>query len=255
MKMTTTKDEKLTKVRALLFGDSGIGKTTSLRTLPVENTIIAIGERGALPLRKHDYKAVIFNSWDDIRAIAGWFLAPDKIEDADAKKSVVSCRVLAIDSLSEISSMCMRHIVEVDRKKLISDRTRSSRDTPQGVYEDQMTMEDWGLYKTRMLRLVSTFCHLPVHLIFTCLAAWSKDKQGADTYRTPGLSGKAAFEAPAYFDEVFYMVSRGDGEENTRLWQTFNDGRILAKDASGALDPYEPADWTKVFKKILAKES
>ena len=35
------------------------------------------------------------------------------------------------------------------------------------------------------------------------------------------------------------------------MWRTFNDGTIIAKDASGALDTFERPDWTAVFKKIL----
>ena len=46
-------------------------------------------------------------------------------------------------------------------------------------------------------------------------------------------------------------ASKGEDGNPIRVWQTFNDGKIMAKDASGVLDSYEPADWTALFKKIL----
>ena len=251
MKITNTQDTQLTRVKSLVFGDSGIGKTTSLRTLPTDGTVIAIGERGALPLRELNYQAVIFDDWNDVRQLAGWYLAPDRIEDEATQTMVTGTKQLAIDGLSEMSAMCCRHIIQVDRKRMLKDRSKGARDTPPGIYEEQMTMDDWGLYRTRMNSMASVFSHLPIHLVCTCLAAWSKDKVGNETFRTPALSGKAAFEVPAFFDEVFFMTSQGEGEANERVWQTFHDGRIIAKDASGILDRFEPPNWTDVLKKIL----
>ena len=44
MRLLTTEDKALHHIRALVHGDSGIGKTTSLRTLPAENTLFCVGE-------------------------------------------------------------------------------------------------------------------------------------------------------------------------------------------------------------------
>lgn len=252
MKLLSTKDRELNYIRALVYGDSGVGKTTSLRTLPEKTTIIATAERGSLPLRNHDYAVLQFDSWADVRTLLEYFLHPDKIEDDATKAALDGKKTLAIDSLSELSDLCVRHIVQVDRRRLIRDRTDQKKDTPQGVYEEQMTMEDWGLYRTRMLNLISAFCHLPIHVVMTCLASWSKNKQGGDVYRTPNLSGKAALECPAYFDLVLHMEAvPQDTGESVRLWRTETDGEITAKDASGSLEQFEPADWTKLFQKVL----
>jgi len=90
-----------------------------------------------------------------------------------------------------------------------------------------------------------------MHVIFTCVAAWAKDREGGETFRSPGLPGKTALKCPAYFDLVLHMESRGDGENNERVWRTFHDGRIIAKDATGILGKFEKTDWTHVFHKIL----
>lgn len=252
MKLASTQDQEMNKLRALVYGDTGIGKTTSLGTLPVDKTAICIGERGAVPLRKKKYSVFQIAEWEDLRVILSYFLNPDDIEDGETKKVVAKTKILAFDGLSEISEMCMRQIVAVERKRLLSDRSGGRTDKPENIYEDLMTMEDWQLYRNRILNLISAFCHLPVHIIFTCLAGWSKDKQGGETIRSPNLSGKAARECGAYFDLVFHMESTGsdDGKE-TRVWRTANNGDVLAKDASGVLDELEPANWMAIFKKIL----
>jgi len=252
MRLTTTRDDALTTVSCLLIGDSGIGKTTSLRTLPPDKTLIAVGERGAIPLRKDDYPALPFETWADIQELYGYFAAPDKIADKGIKTVIETTRILAIDSLSVIHDLCIKDIVTVARPALCEDRSKGKTAKPQGVYEEQMTLEDWGLYRTRMLRLTAAFARLPVHVIFTVLAGYNENRQTGAVMRGPGLSGKTAFEIPASFDEVLFMIASKDGDgKDTRVWQTFNDGQIVAKDASGVLDPYEPTDWTALFKKIL----
>ena len=245
MKVTSVDDVALQTISALVHGDSGIGKTTSLKTLPPEKTILAVSERSLIPLRGMKFLSVLqLETWDDTRELYAAFNRDNE--------TILQCKVLAIDSLSEISDMCVRHIVHVDRKRLVSSRTGGKSDVPQGIYEEQMGMEDWGLYRTRMTNFISALTHLPVHVIMTCLSAWSKDKDGGDTLRTPNLSGKVSRECAAHFDLVLYMEARKDTDGNpARVWRTFNDGRSIAKDASGKLDPYEETNWTKLYAKIL----
>ena len=251
--MTDSKSRELSLIRALVHGDSGVGKTTSLATLPEDKTLIITAERGVLPLRKHNYRVIQIESWDDLREIMAWLLKPEKCTD-DAMREFItkSLRIIAADSLSEFAGLCIKHIVEVDRKRLISGRTGGKSESPKDIYEDQMTMEDWGLYRTRILSLIATCCHLPYHVVMTCLSAWTEDKVTGAQMRTPNLSGKAATECAAYFDLVLHMESADEPDgTNRRVWRTYNDGRVIAKDASGVLAPLEETNWSAVFKKIL----
>lgn len=249
MKITTTRSPAFGFTRSLVHGDSGIGKTTSLATLPVESTLIAGAERGLLPLREKDFMAVKIESWTDIRELVAMLSASTTVDGREIK-------VLAIDSLSECNELCKRHILEVDRKALTMERTKGKTDKTGGIYDDQMTMEDWGILGTRMTNFISAVCHLPMQIIFTSLSTWSEDKITGATHRTPALQGRLAQSCPAFFDFVFHMEAAVDSEGGaTRVWRTFNDGRIMAKDASGKLDPFEPASWKHIFKKVLGTKN
>lgn len=253
MKLTTSRSKEHQYVRALLFGDSGIGKTTSLRTLPADKTLIVLaGERGLVPLRNCDYRVISCTCWNDLREVAGGLMRPETARSPEITSVLDGCSIVAIDSLSDISDMCIRQIVGVDRVALVQQRTGGKEDAPRGIYDDLMTIEDWGLYRTRIANLVNVFTRLPKHVIFTCLAGWSEDKRAGETFRTPGLSGKFARECPAHFDLVMHMESQTDGDgKNVRVWRTAHDGRTIAKDASGVLEALEEADWMTIFRKIL----
>ena len=68
---------------------------------------------------------------------------------------------------------------------------------------------------------------------------------------TPNMSGQFAIDIAASFDLVLYMINQTIDNQPVRMWQTFNDGTALAKDASGALDLFVEPNWRKVFAKIL----
>jgi hypothetical protein len=247
MRVTTTKDKGLTLVRALLHGDSGVGKTTSLKTLPPDKTVIVATERGLLPLRGTEYTVLKPDGWLDVAAVPGLFRDPSAIADECIKTAVGGARILAIDSLSMVQDICAKHIVEEDRKALTLQRTNDKRDTPTGIYAEQLAQEDYGLLRTRMKRWVAAVCDLPVHVVMTCGTQWVSDNYSGMTYKAPSLAGKTALEIPAYFDLVLHMESAN----GSRSWRTANDGRTIAKDASGVLGELESPNWNSVFAKIL----
>lgn len=254
MKLASTQDNQLNLVRAIVYGDTGVGKTTSLGTLPQDKTIICVGERGLVPLRKRKYPVLQFSAWDDLRTILHHFLHPEEIEEKDTQAAVKKARIVAIDSLSEVSDLCMQQIVGVDRKALIQERTNKKTDKPPNIYEDLMGKEDWNLYRSRMLNLISAFCHLSVHVIFTCRANWPNDKNGNPAMRTPGLSGKSSTECGAHVGLLLHMEATKVDGKDVRLWQTFKTDLVLAKDESGALEPFEETDWMTIFKKIIGND-
>jgi hypothetical protein len=73
---------------------------------------------------------------------------------------------------------------------------------------------------------------------------------------TPSMPGKQLSQGIAYmFDEVFFFrVHTAEDGTIKRALQTQTDGYHEAKDRSGALEPFEPANLTTIFNKIHEKE-
>ncbi len=258
MKLTSTDAEELRYVRALVYGETGIGKTTSLRTLVPDRTSIALCERGALPLQEMSFPVFHLEDWEDVGQLYKMFTFPERIEDEKNKAIVAQTKVLVVDSLSEVGDLCWAQILHKDRPALLKERAKGkdAKSSPEGIYADNATMEDWGVYGHKMMRLISAYCHLPLHVIFTCGADTQKDKQSNDTNRLPALGGKTARKCLALFDLVLYMKTVLDSDgKGSRVWQTYNDGFVLAKDASGKLSPEEPPNWLKLFQKLLPKKT
>jgi DNA polymerase III delta prime subunit len=256
VKVMTTKNKELKMIHALVHGDSGVGKTTSLGTLPEDITLIIALERSLLPLRNRDYRVIQVECWNDLRDLVRAMMAGDYTDNGlsfeiDGDK-VDGIKIVAFDSLSEINELAKKHIVEVDRKAIISERSKGKKDTPDGIYDDQMTQEDWGALSRRMRGFMSAVNHLPAHTMFTCLSAWKEDKQTGIVHRTTNLNGALSNEVSALFDLVFHMenATNTDGE-NVRVWRTANDGVHLAKDSTGVLPEFIEPDWRKVFALIL----
>lgn len=259
--LTTTSSAKLNYVRALLYGQSGIGKTTSVRTLPVSTTdakgtewatLVLNTERSTIPLADRKYATIPIDSWGKAEAIVPALMS-GAMPDGRRIHTVV------IDSLTGLSDLCKVHIVETDRPALLAARSKgNAHDAALSIYEDQMGMEDWGAYGRRMKQLISAITRLPANVVMLSLEAWTLDKKTNRRWTTPALNGKLALECPADFDLVMHMSARGEAgdEENDapRFWQTFNDGAILAKDASGTLNPFEAPDWPSVLKTVRSAQ-
>ena len=255
MKLTNTQQRDVRFIRALVHGDSGIGKTTSLAALPEDKTLIVALERGLLPLRKKNFHVLTIDAWQDLRELVRAFHHATIADDGGVAitldgQTIDGLRILAFDSLTECNQLCKRHIVEVDRPALVIEKSKNDEADGhmKGIYDEQLTMPDWGVLASRMEGLVSAINHLPVHTIFTALSTWKEDQNTGAIHRIPALNGAFAINCPAHFDEVFHMES---GADNVRQWRTFNDGVHMCKDASGVLDSFEPADWNGIFSKIL----
>lgn len=253
MQLTTTDSSEMRFIKALVIGRTGIGKTTSLRTLPPKNTLIAGLERSLIPLRHDKYPTFKLDIWQDVKDFYSALRKPDELI-AEARKIVgndFELKAVAIDSLSAISELCKEQITGTDRKELIRQKTDGAKESVDGIYDEQMTMADWGLFLTRMTQMTSAFVKLPYHVIFTCLSQFTEDKETGAIMWMPGIQGRFGTIVGAYFDLVLHMENGKVNGKDTRLWRTAQSASIVAKDASGALAEFEPSNWSKVFAKIL----
>ena len=206
-------------VKVLCYGESGAGKTFLTSTL--ESPVVLSAEAGLLSLSKFEIPYIEIKDMPALQEAYSWALSSD-----EAKR--FGCVVL--DSISEIAEV------------VLSTEKRKSKD-PRAAY---------GEMQTQMAELVRAFRDLPGRNVYMSAKV---EKQQDDLGRllySPSMPGVKAGQAlPYFFDEVFALrVNRDADGVISRALQCASDGLWLAKDRSGRLDAWEPADLGAVIRKI-----
>jgi phage nucleotide-binding protein len=224
------------KIKALLYGKSGTGKTYSALTLKPETTLILSAESGLLPLAGKKFTVWEIEEFDDMAA------AYKRLSTAECQAQY---KVVFIDSLSEINELCKDKIIKIDRPNMGKDTGK--------VYTDLLTLPDYQLLQTRMVRMVRAFRDLPYHVIFTALEDSQKNEKTGEITVVPSINGKLATNIAGFFDLVIHMHIKDNGDQVDRFFVTGSMEKAIAKDRSGALELFEQPSWKTVFGKIFKK--
>ena len=228
IKLTTTA-QSANFVKMLVYGVSGVGKTTLCKTAP--NPIIISAEKGLLSLSDQEIPVIeIANKADFDEAIA--FLASSD----DAKQFETVC----FDSISDIAEACLAlYMTPGDDGKAIDGRNA------------------YGKLNTDGLEMMRTLRDIPNRHVYVISKAKRlvDDSTGLVTF-IPGMPGQTLGpEAPYKFDFVCPLKigqTNVDGDMvDYRYLQTVEDFQWIAKDRSGKLDPQEEPNLTKLFAKAL----
>lgn len=219
----TTTDQASAKsgVKVLVYGDSGMGKTTLCATAPAP--IIVSAESGLLSLRKFRIPVIEVKTIDQLTEAYTWAL-----QSAEARQFATFC----IDSISEIGE-----VVLANAKKQVKD--------PRQAY---------GELIEKMTMTIRAFRDLPgKHVYMAAKMEPMKDELSGVVKYGPGMPGsKLGPQLPYYFDEVFRLgVNKTVQGETFRFLQTQPDLQYTAKDRSGSLAAIESPDLNHVFAKIL----
>lgn len=222
-------------IKVLAYSQSGVGKTTLCATAPAP--IILSAEKGLLSLRKQNLErlygvgtpgisynipVIQINTVVDLNDIYRWLT-----ESAEAKPFETFC----MDSITEIGEKVLSN-----SKKLQSD--------PRKAY---------GEMADHMIELVKAYRDIPNKNIYvTAKLDKDKDEVSGMMMYGPSMPGKQTGPAlPYLFDEVFRLgVAKDKEQKEFRFIQTQPDLQYTAKDRSGTLDSFEPANLTHIFNKI-----
>lgn len=223
MEIKTTQGLHSEQVKMLIYGQSGIGKTSLLGTMPAAETLIVSAESGLLCLADKAIDVTEVKSYDAVRAVYAYLA---KNEDEGKYKYI------AIDSLTEISDLLVKHLKAKDEYK-----------NPSNV------LKMWGEFSDTMIGLVKAFRDLPRHVAFSALSDDVND--GGIITKHPLISGnKAQKLLSSFFDEVFYLSINQDNEREVFTQPTHS---FIAKDRSGKLASFEAPDLTQIIAKIQGK--
>jgi len=215
-------------VNCMVYGESGIGKTTLLATAP-KPLIISI-EGGLLTLANKDVPVIEVHSFKEIDEVHSWLL---KSKEADKFDTICT------DSMSEEAEL------------ILAEEMQKTRDGRQAYG----TMADIMAYSIRGFR------DLPKHTVFTAKVRKIVDDASGAIKFYPSVPGQQLLNnLPYFFDEVFRMdfgttkKTADKPAQQYRYIDTVGNRQYICKDRSGKLNAKEPADLTRIFNKILQLE-
>ena len=226
IKLTTSAQAAQTSgVKALVYGVAGSGKTTLSATFGDIPTVVISCESGLLSIADADLPVIEIQSMNDLSE-AYLFLTQN--QDGQHFKAIV------IDSISEIAEV------------LLAEEKRASKDARAA----------YGNTSERMMELLRAFRDVPGrHVLFISKLEKVKDEISGALMYGPSMPGQRLGQAIPYLvDEVFALRLEKDAEGNVARWlQTAPDFQWQAKDRSGKLGIYEPADMNHIISKIAGQ--
>jgi hypothetical protein len=259
------------KTTMALFGPSGGGKTTLVKTLPAEETVCLDLEAGlksvqdwtgdSLPIRR-------FADALDIACLIGGAnpaAQPDehfseahhahlRAQYPDLAQRLDAKRIVFVDSITDLTRHAMAWAKA--RPEALSERT--GRPDIRGAY---------GLLAREVIGLLKHLQHAPGRtVIFVGILERVTDDMNRTVWQPQMEGGKAARELPGIVDQVMTLglFSSEPGPDGTTTWRhdpdkgsvrrlvcrSGNPWGLPAKDRSGRLDLTEPPDLGALLAKI-----
>lgn len=223
MEIKRTSNVVMDGITILVYGNSGVGKTSLIRTIP-GRVLILSAEAGLLSLRDTDIEYVGIRSMADLNEAYGYITA-----------HMADYNCIVLDSLSEIGEV------------ILASEKKATRDGRQAY----LAMQD------QLMELIRAFRDLPVNVYMTAKLDRSKDEVTGMMLYSASLPGqKCSQNLPYLFDEVLCLRCENDEDgKPVRFLQTFTDSSYCCKDRSGTLQPYETPDLGKIMERINESKS
>jgi hypothetical protein len=265
-----TADERLAraanKTTMTLFGPSGVGKTTLLKTLPAEETLCIDLEAGLKSVQDWRGDSMPVRSFDDAIDIAcliggvnpaaepnGFFSEAHHRHlvsaHPDLQRMIATKSIIFLDSITDLTRQAMAWAKT--RPEAFSDKT--GKPDIRGAY---------GLLAREVIGLLKHLQHAPGKTtIMVGILEKVTDDFGKVTWQPQMEGGKVARELPGIVDQVVSMGLFSQEAEGWRYDPERGSARRLvcssgngfglpAKDRSGRLDETEPADLGALLRKI-----
>jgi energy-coupling factor transporter ATP-binding protein EcfA2 len=232
----TTKNYQSDRTTMLVYGESGSGKTSLIKTLK-GNPLIVNAENGLLSLSDIKEEIDVYDITVDTKGHPlKQCLRFEKLNHLlkELTKDEYKSRYdwLVFDSLTEVA----QNLIYFLEKKYPDKRD---------------ALKLWGDYNRFLMELIKGLRDFkPYNILLLSLDAVEKDENNR-RFVGINVNGKISGRIPALLDEVFYLKKFEDDdgkEQRTLLTSSYEN--ILAKDRSGKLNKFEEANIEKIVAKI-----
>jgi hypothetical protein len=250
------------KLSAVIAGPFGIGKTSLVRTLDPDRTLMVDCEGGMLAARTWPGRSVEirrFSDFVDIVCLAGGVdpAATDAEFFSPAHHAYVREIYRDLD-LSGIDTYFVDSLTEVTRLALIWAQTQP------GAYSERSGKPDlrnsYGLMAREILRALRHLQHAPARTI-TYICGLVRDSDNPSRWALQLEGNRVARELPFVVDEVIafdlfdwsesgWQHAPGCGSQRAFCCVSPNAWSLPAKDRSGRLEVIEQPDLARLIAKI-----
>jgi hypothetical protein len=255
-------DERLKEThtaKIVVLGPTGIGKTTLVKGLPAETTLLVDAEAGDLAVQDWLGDVIRPRTWPEFRDLVVFLAGPSPVATAEQPFSqahfdavcekygdpaqLAKYRYYFVDSITVLGRLCLAWAKT--QPQAVSERT--GKPDMRGAY---------GLLGQEMLGALTHLQHTrDKHVVFVAILDEKTDDYGRRLF-VPQIEGsKTALELPGIVDEVItYQLIKADDNTLYRAFVTRADNpwQYPAKDRSGRLDLLEPPDLGRLISKITA---
>lgn len=221
MKINNTKNvSDNEKLKIMLYGLSGIGKTKLIGTLK-EKILILNADKGLMTLQGLDIDYFTATSWKEVME----FLDYIKTKECSEKYTWIG-----FDTVTAMFDLLFAHL--------------EKRQAADSKYDGFCFWKDYGGLLLNFLRIIRDQNTYNILALFQ--HSTKEDKDGI-SQQVFGLQGGSATRPPDFFDEIFVLRQDKNG---ARIVQTASSPGYIAKDRSQVLEKNEIADLNEILKKI-----